>query len=99
VAPYCPWHDLRSLALLLAFEYFLNCHKNQSVGSLYYPVQLRVIYKCEGDLHPNLMIEIVEHGTIEILGVVDGYLLRNSIMTDDVLPEKLLNSGGGYIGY
>jgi hypothetical protein len=25
--------------------------------------------------------------------------LRNSVTTDDVLPEKFLNSGKGYIGY
>jgi hypothetical protein len=99
VTPYYPWHGLRPLALLLALEYFLNCLKNQSIGSLYCPVRLRVIYRCEGDLRPDLMIEILEHGTIEILGVIDGYLLRNSVMTDDVLPEKILNSGGGYVGY
>jgi hypothetical protein len=45
------------------------------------------------------MTEILEHGAIEILGVVDGYLLRDSLMTDDILPNKLLNSGGGYVGY
>jgi hypothetical protein len=38
------------------------------------------------------MTEILEHDTIEILGVVDGYLLR-FVTTDDVLPEKFLNSG------
>jgi hypothetical protein len=46
-----------------------------------------------------LMIEILKHDAIKILGVVDGYLLRNSVMANDVLPEKLLNSGGGYVGY
>jgi hypothetical protein len=45
------------------------------------------------------MTEILEHGIIEILGIVDGYLLRDSVMTDDVLPEKFLDGGGGYIGY
>jgi hypothetical protein len=93
VAPYCPWHGLCPLALLLAFEYFLNCLKNQSVGSLYCPVRLRVIYRCEEDLRPDLMTEIFDHGTIKILGVINDYLLRNSVMTDDVLPEKFLNSG------
>jgi hypothetical protein len=99
VVPYCPWHELCPLAFLLTFEYFLNCLKNQSVGSLYYPVSLRVIYRCEGDLCPDLMTEILEHDTIKVLGIVDGYLLRNSITTDVVLLEKLLNSGGVYIGY
>jgi hypothetical protein len=99
VALYCPWHDLHPFTLLLTFEYFLNCLKNQSVGSLYCLVGQRVIYRCEGDLCPDLMIEILQHGTIEILGIVDGYLLRDSIMTDDVLLEKFLNSGRDYIGY
>jgi hypothetical protein len=45
------------------------------------------------------MIEIIEHGTVKILGIVDGDLLRNSVTTDDVLPEKFLDSGGGYVGY
>jgi hypothetical protein len=44
------------------------------------------------------MKEILEHNTIKILGVVDGDLLRNSVMTD-VLPEKFLDGGGGYICY
>jgi hypothetical protein len=58
-----------------------------------------VIYRCKGDLHPDLMTKIFEHGTVKILGIVDGDLLRNSVMTDDVLPEKILDSGGGYVGY
>jgi hypothetical protein len=99
VTPYCPWYDLRPFVLLLAFEYFLDCLKNQGVGSLHCPVGLRVIYRCEGDLRPDLMTEILEHITIEILGLVDSYLLRDSVMTDDVLPEKFLNSGRGYNGY
>jgi hypothetical protein len=58
-----------------------------------------VIYRSEGDIHPNLMTEILEHGTIEILGIIDGYLLRDSVTIGDVLPEKFLNSGRGYIDY
>jgi hypothetical protein len=45
------------------------------------------------------VIEILEHGTIKILAVVDGDLLRNSVTIDDVLLEKILDSGGCYIGY
>jgi hypothetical protein len=48
---------------------------------------------------PDLMIEILEHGTIEILGIVDGDLLRNSVTTDDVLPKKFLEGGRCYICY
>jgi hypothetical protein len=45
------------------------------------------------------MTKIPEHGTIKILGIVNGDSLRNSVMTDDVLLEEFLNCGGGYIGY
>jgi hypothetical protein len=45
------------------------------------------------------MAEILKHGTIKIHGIIDGYLLRDSITTDDVLPKKILDGGGGYIGY
>jgi hypothetical protein len=45
------------------------------------------------------VIEILEHGTIEILGIIDGDLLWNSIVTDDVLLEEFLDGGGGYVGY
>jgi hypothetical protein len=45
------------------------------------------------------MTEILKHGTVKILGIVDGYLLRDFVMTDDVLLEKFLDSGRGYIGY
>jgi hypothetical protein len=47
-----------------------------------------VIYRCEGDIHLDLMREILEYGTIEILGIVESDLLRNSTTTDDVLPEN-----------
>jgi hypothetical protein len=66
---------------------------------LHCPVGLRVIYRCEGGLHPDLVIEILKHDSIEILGIVHCYLLRDSITIDDVLPEKFLDGGGGYIGY
>jgi hypothetical protein len=98
VTPYCPDHDFRPFTLLFTFEYFLDCLKNQVVGSLNYSVRLRVVYRCEGDLCPNLMAEILEHGTIKILGVVDSDLMWNSIATDVVLPEELLDGGRGYIG-
>jgi hypothetical protein len=47
-----------------------------------------VIYRCEGDIHLDLMREILQYGTIKILGIVDSDLLRNSTTTDDVLPEN-----------
>jgi hypothetical protein len=99
MTPYYPWHDLHPFALLLSFDSFLDCLKNQCVRSFNCSVGLRVIYRCKGDLRPNLMTEILEHSTIKILGTVNGDLLRNSVMKDDVLPEKFLDGGGGYICY
>jgi hypothetical protein len=98
VAPYCPRHDFRPFALLFTFEYFLDCLKNQGVGSLNCSVRLRVVYRCKGDLRPNLMADILKHGTIKVLGVVDSDLLWHSIATDYVLPEEFLVGGGGYVG-
>jgi hypothetical protein len=43
------------------------------------------------------MAEILKHGTIKIFGVVDRDLLWNSIAIDDVLLEKFLDGGGGYV--
>jgi hypothetical protein len=45
------------------------------------------------------MIEILEHSTIEILSTVDRDLLRNSVTTDDILLEKILDGVGGYNCY
>jgi hypothetical protein len=58
-----------------------------------------VVYKCEGDLRPDLMTRILEHVTIKIVGIVNGYMMRDSVMIDDVLPEKILDGGRGYVGY
>jgi hypothetical protein len=51
------------------------------------------------NVNTDLVTEILEHGTIEILGIIDGDLLRNSTATDNILLEKYLDGGGGYIGY
>jgi hypothetical protein len=37
--------------------------------------------------------------TIKIISIVDGDLLRNSIVTNDVLPKEFLDGGEGYVGY
>jgi hypothetical protein len=58
-----------------------------------------VVCICEGDHCPDLVTEILVHGTIEILVIVDGDLLRYFVAIDDVLLEKFLDAGGGYIGY
>jgi hypothetical protein len=99
VTPYCPWHDLCPFSLLLTFEYFLDCLKNQGISLLNCSVGLQVVYICEGDLRPDLVTEILERGTIKILDIIDGDLLRDSVAIDDVLPEKFLDCGGGYISY
>jgi hypothetical protein len=99
VTPYCPQRDFHPFALLFAFNYFLDCLKNQGVGSLNCSVRLQVVYGCKGDLRPDLVIEILEHGTIEILGIIDCDLLRNSVATDDSLLEESLDSGGGAVAW
>jgi hypothetical protein len=48
-----------------------------------------VIYRCEGDLHPNLVVEILEHCAVEVLGVIDCNLPMNLIVGDDVSPKKI----------
>jgi hypothetical protein len=58
-----------------------------------------VVDRCEGDFRSDLVIEILEPGTIKILGIIDGDLLWNSIETYDVLLEEFLDGGRGYIGY
>jgi hypothetical protein len=98
VAPHNLRHDICPFTLLFTFKYFLDGLKNQVVGLLDCSVQLRVVYRCEGDLHPKLMAKIHEHATIKILGVVDCDLLWNSIATNDVLSQELLDGARGYAG-
>jgi hypothetical protein len=57
-----------------------------------------MVYECEGDIWPNLMAEIPEHGTVKILGVVDHDLLWDSIVTNDVLPEEFFDGSRDYVG-
>jgi hypothetical protein len=46
-----------------------------------------------------LVTKKFKHCTFEILGIIDGGLLRDSVATDDVLPENFLDGGGGYVGH
>jgi hypothetical protein len=46
-----------------------------------------VVYRCEGNIRPDLVIEILEHASIEVFSVVECDLLWNSVIADDVLPE------------
>jgi hypothetical protein len=45
-----------------------------------------------------MVVEILEHATIKILGVVNCDLLRNSVMANDVMLEIFLYGCRGYIG-
>jgi hypothetical protein len=49
-----------------------------------------MVYRCEGNLHADLVIEILEHVIVKILGVVDYDLLWDSITTNDVLQYIFL---------
>jgi hypothetical protein len=44
------------------------------------------------------MAEILEHVTIKVLGIVDRDLLWDAIMTDNVFPKEVFDSGGVYVG-
>jgi hypothetical protein len=57
-----------------------------------------VVYGREGNLRLDLVAEILEHNTIEILGIVNCHLLQNLVTTNDVLLEKVLYGCRGYVG-
>jgi hypothetical protein len=57
-----------------------------------------MVYGCEGDLRSDLVIEILQHVTVKILGVVNCDLLWDSIAIDNVLPENFFDCHGGCIG-
>jgi hypothetical protein len=83
MAPHCPWHDLRSFALLFAFEYFLDCLKYQGVGPFYCIIGLRVINRCEGDLcltcwQKSLNIVLSKYSALSIV-IYQGILYQQMI--------------------
>jgi hypothetical protein len=47
-----------------------------------------MVYRCEGDLHSDLMVENLEHRIIEILGVINCDLSRDAIVANDILLEE-----------
>jgi hypothetical protein len=49
---------------------------------------LRVVHGCEGYFDFDLVVEILEYVTVELLGVVNCYLSRHSEMTYYVLSKK-----------
>jgi hypothetical protein len=56
-----------------------------------------VIYGCEGDLHSDLLAEILEDCTIKVPFVVDCDVVRDTITTNDILPEELFDVCGAYV--
>jgi hypothetical protein len=56
-----------------------------------------VVYRCECDLHSNLLIEIPEHCTIKVLYVIDSNVSRNTVATDDILPEDHFDCRRAYV--
>jgi hypothetical protein len=97
VAPYCPWHNLRTFAFLFALEYFIDCFEYQGIDPFYCTIRLRVIYRCECDLHFNLLVEILEHCTGEVLCIVHCDVSGNAVVIDDILSEELFDYCGAYI--
>jgi hypothetical protein len=46
-----------------------------------------VIYRCEGNLRSNLLVEILQHYISKILCVVDREVSGDTVAVDDVLPK------------
>jgi hypothetical protein len=57
-----------------------------------------MLYRCEGNLCANLVVKIIEHVTVKVFGVVNCDLLQDYIAIDNILPEKLFDGCGGYVG-
>jgi hypothetical protein len=57
-----------------------------------------MVCRCEGNLHSDLVVEILEHAAVKVLSVVNYYLLRNSIVTNDVFLEEFFDGRRGYVG-
>jgi hypothetical protein len=51
---------------------------------------LVMIYRSECNLRSNLLAEILEHCTIEVLCIVDHDVLRDAVSIDDILLEIFL---------
>jgi hypothetical protein len=58
---------------------------------------LRVVYRCECDLRSDLLIEILEHCTIEVICVVDCNVPGTAVAIVDILPEELFACFGAYV--
>jgi hypothetical protein len=56
-----------------------------------------VVYGYEGDLHSDLVAEILEHCIVKILGVVHCNVLWDVEAADYVWPEEFFYCSGAYI--
>jgi hypothetical protein len=56
-----------------------------------------MVYRCKGNLHSDLMAEILEHVIVEFLGVVDCDVSWDAIATGDILLENFLDGGRAYV--
>jgi hypothetical protein len=56
-----------------------------------------MIYRCEDDLHFDLVTEILEHCIIKILVVVDCDVSRDAITKDDILPKEFSDGCEAYV--
>jgi hypothetical protein len=56
-----------------------------------------MVYRCEGDLHSDLMVENLEHRIIEILGVINCDLSRDAIVANDILSEDFFYGCKAYV--
>jgi hypothetical protein len=56
-----------------------------------------VIYRCEGNLRSNLLVEILEHWTVKIFGIVNCDVSRDAIARDDILPKEVFDGCRAYV--
>jgi hypothetical protein len=56
-----------------------------------------VVYRCECNLHSDLVVEILEHIIVKLFCVVDYDVLWDTVMTDDVLTEEFLDACRAYV--
>jgi hypothetical protein len=64
---------------------YLDCFKYQSVSSFHCTVELWVVDKSEGYLHPNLMAKIIKHVIVKLFGIVNGDFSWHTEAADVVL--------------
>jgi hypothetical protein len=56
-----------------------------------------MVDESEGDLHSDLMTEILEHAIVELLCIVNGDFSWDTEAVDDVLQENFLDGCGAYV--